>query len=225
MPSDVTRLSKSESVYRELRTRITTGRYTAGFRIVLDQVARELGVSPVPIREALRRLEAERLVTFTRNVGAEVAAVDLSDYADAMQVLALLEGSATAMSAPLLTPAQMQEAVDINEQLRVLAAGAGFDPREFSELNQQFHTALCQSCPNPHLHRLWGEVGERVTLIRRNVFPFEPTRSSTSVSEHDGILALIKAGAPAAEVESAARKHKLRTLRQFQESPPVGARF
>ena len=67
-------LSKSESVYRELRSRIISGRYNAGYRLVLDQLAREMGVSAVPVREAIRRLEAERLVTFTRNVGAEVAA-------------------------------------------------------------------------------------------------------------------------------------------------------
>lgn len=218
------RLSKSETVYRELRQRITAGRYNAGFRLVLDQIAREFGVSPVPVREALRRLEAERLVTFTRNVGAEVAAVDLDDYADAMQVLALLEGAATATSAPLLTPAQVGEAEAINRRMRALADSPGFDPREFSDLNQQFHVVLCQCCPNEHLARLWAEVGERVTLIRRNVFPFEPVRSTTSVDEHDGILALIKAGAPASEIEASARKHKLRTVRQFVENPPVGTR-
>lgn len=225
MNTDTARLSKSETVYRELRSRITSGRYVAGFRMVLDQLARELGVSPVPIREALRRLEAERLVTFTPNVGAEVAAVDVGDYAEAMHVLALLEGSATAVAAPHLTEGQLRDAFDINERMRVLAASPGFDPREFSDLNQQFHATLCQACPNEHLHRLWGEVGERVTLIRRNLFPFEPVRSGTSVAEHDGILALIGRGAPEEEIEAAARKHKLRTLRQFVESPPVGARI
>lgn len=224
MPADAPRLSKSEAAYRELRSRITSGRYTPGYRMVLDQLARELGVSAVPVREALRRLEAEHLVTFTRNVGAEVAAVDLSDYADAMQVLALLEGSATATAAPLLTPEQVQQATDINEQLRGLANGSGFDPAEFSDLNQRFHAVICQHCPNPHLLRLWTEAGERVALIRRNVFPFVLTRSSTSVAEHDGILALIKAGAAASEIEASARKHKLRTLREFQGSPPPGLR-
>ena len=224
MPVEAPRLSKSETVYRELRSRITSGRYSAGYRLVLDQMAREFGVSPVPVREALRRLEAERLVTFTRNVGAEVAAVDLTDYADVMRVLALLEGDATASSAPLLTPAMVSEAEDINNRMRALADSPGFDPREFSDLNQQFHVVLCQCCPNDYLLRLWSEVGERVTLIRRNVFPFEPVRSSTSVAEHDGILALVKAGAPASEIQEAARKHKLRTVRQFVENPPVGTR-
>ena len=66
-------LAKSELVYRELRGHILSGRYVAGYRLVLNQIARELGVSSVPVREAIRRLEAEKLITFTRNVGAEVS--------------------------------------------------------------------------------------------------------------------------------------------------------
>jgi hypothetical protein len=129
---------------------------------VLDQLAREMGVSAVPVREAIRRLEAERLVTFTRNVGAEVAAIDLADYADAMEVLAWIEGAATALSAPHLTKRQIDDAATTNDHMRSLAGG-NFDPRLFSDLNLQFHEQLCIACPNAHLldllHREWERVG------------------------------------------------------------------
>lgn len=220
MPPDTLIISKSEAVYRELRQRITSGRYVPGFRLVLGQVARELGVSVVPVREALRRLEAERLISFTPNVGAEVAAIDVSDYADAMQVLALLEGSATALAAPHMGDAELTEAAEVNERLRGLAHSVSFDPRLFTDLNQRFHQIVCGPCPNPHLRDLLTTEWERVAVIRRNVFAFEPVRSEKSVGEHDQILALIREGAPAADIELAARKHKLRTLREFVESPP-----
>src|SRR5699024_7788780 len=78
-------VSKSEMVYHRVRDRILSGQYGAGFRLVRDQLAREFDVSPVPVREAIRRLEAEGLVTFTRNVGAEVTGVNERDYTDTMQ--------------------------------------------------------------------------------------------------------------------------------------------
>ncbi len=212
--------SKSELVYVELRDRIISGRYVAGYRIVLDRVARELGVSVVPVREAIRRLEAESLVTFTHNVGAEVASIDVGDYADAMQTLALLEGAATAQAASHLSDDALTAASAINEQMRVLVDG-NFDPRLFTELNQRFHQVICSFCPNHRLTELLGREWERVAVIRRNMFAFVQVRSMTSVREHDHILNLIRTGAGVEEVESTARQHKLRALYQYMEAHPA----
>ncbi|MDO5677067.1 MAG: GntR family transcriptional regulator [Propionibacteriaceae bacterium] len=214
-------LSKSETVYRELRKRITDGRYVPGYRIVLAQVALELGVSVVPVREALRRLEAERLITFTRNVGAQVAAIDVSDYAESMEVLAMLEGMATALAADHLSEESLDEAAAVNDRMRQLAQGESFDPREFTMLNNRFHEIICAGCPNDHLSELLQDEWRRIAVIRRNVFAFEPVRSEKSVAEHDQILRLIREKAPFAEIEDAARRHKLRTRREFVESPPT----
>lgn len=211
-------LAKSERVYRELRSRIVSGRYVAGFRIVLDQIARELEVSPVPVREAIRRLEAEKLVTFTRNVGAEVAAIDVGDYAETMQVLAYLEGAATSLAAPHLTAANLDTAAALNDRLRAMAEGGTFDPRLFTELNNQFHHELCLSCPNAHLVEMLEREWERVSVIRRNMFAFEPIRSMTSVQEHDAIVTLIRDGASPDEIEKVARNHKLRSVSQYVAS-------
>lgn len=213
-------LAKSERVYRELRSRIVSGRYVAGYRIVLDQVARELEVSPVPVREAIRRLEAEKLVTFTRNVGAEVAAIDVGDYAEAMQVLAFLEGAATSLAAPHLTAEDLEAAAATNDHLRQLAEGGTFDPRLFTELNNKFHQQLCLSCPNTHMVELLEREWERVSVIRRNMFAFAPVRSLTSVQEHDAIVRLIREGGGAEEIERVARAHKLRSVKEYVEAHP-----
>lgn len=207
-------MSKSETVYQRLRGRILDGTYSSGFRLVLGQVAKEFGVSPVPVREAVRRLEAEGLVTYTRNVGAEVAGVNTADYADAMQTLAVLEGVATSLAAPKLTKADLDAAHKINEEMRAMR-GENFDPVRFTELNHKFHEVLCATCPNAHLHDLLQREWERIGLIRRSSFTFVPGRSRTSVEEHDKLLELISAGADAEEIEMAARHHKLRTMEQF----------
>src|SRR5215216_4312182 len=109
--------SKSEQAYQAVKARIIEGTYTPGYRLVLGSIAEDLKMSVVPVREAIRRLEAEGLVTFERNVGARVTLVDESEYAHTMQTLGLVEGCATALSAPLLDEAALDEAARINERM------------------------------------------------------------------------------------------------------------
>ena len=79
--------SKSERAYRLIRGRIDAGQYMPGHRLVLAPIAAELDMSVVPVREAIRRLEAEQLVTFERNVGAQVALIKETEYLHTMQTL------------------------------------------------------------------------------------------------------------------------------------------
>ena len=103
-------LSKSEMVHAQLRERILRGDYAPGTRLVLSRMASDFGVSPVPVREAVRRLEAEGLVRFTRNVGAEVLGMNTREYAEAMETVAHLEGAATALAAPLISRVDLARA-------------------------------------------------------------------------------------------------------------------
>lgn len=205
--------AKSEVVYRDLRDRILSGEFSPGYRLVLSRVAEENQMSPVPVREALRRLEAEGLVRYTRNVGAEVVGVDESGYSDTMQALAYLEGITTALSAPYLKDKQLEEAEALNEEMRVVRTMN--DPVRFTILNHDFHVLLASACPNQHLldllHREWDQMAH----IRRSTFTFVPDRSDTSITEHDALIALVRAGASPDVLEQSARNHKLRTLEQF----------
>jgi DNA-binding GntR family transcriptional regulator len=206
-------LSKSQSAYVWLKERIAAEELTPGYRLVLASVANELDMSVVPVREAIRRLEAEGLVTFERNVGARVTVVDESEYAFTMQTLGLVEGAATSMSAPLLTPEDLDRAAEVNDRMQRLLEH--FDAHVFTQLNQQFHSVLYEPCPNPHLldlvHRGWG----RLSHLRDSTFAFVPGRAQHSVEEHTEILDLIRTGADPLEIELAARNHRWRTLDAF----------
>ncbi|MFE5672342.1 GntR family transcriptional regulator [Agromyces sp. NPDC056523] len=218
--------SKSERAYRFLRERIDDGRYVPGYRLVLAQIASELDVSVVPVREAIRRLEAEGLVTFVRNVGAQVALQQETEYLHTMQTLALVEGFATSLSAPHLTPDHLVRAREVNERMRRTLDD--FDPHRFTELNRQFHAVLFEECPNPHVldlvHRGWN----RMRVLRDSSFSFVPGRARESVEEHARIIDLIEQGAPALEIELAAREHRTATLDavlsyQSEHKPPTDA--
>jgi DNA-binding GntR family transcriptional regulator len=206
-------VSKSERAYAHIHDRILHHEYTPGYRLVLGTIAEELDMSVVPVREAIRRLEAEGYVTFERNVGARVAVADESEYVFTMQTLGLVEGSAISMAAPLLAPDDLARARSVNERMRQLLEH--FDPHEFTRLNQQFHTILFERCPNPHILDLVERGWRRLPGVRDSTFTFIPERAGHSVDEHDALLGLIEAGSDPLQIELAARNHRLRTLDQF----------
>ncbi|WP_426764543.1 GntR family transcriptional regulator [Pseudarthrobacter sp. 1G09] len=202
--------SKSEQAYQAVKARIVEGTYTPGYRLVLGSIAKDLGFSVVPVREAIRRLEAEGLVTFERNVGATVAGIDPTEYLYTMQTLSIVEGAATALSAPLIDPAAIARARAINEEMRDCLDH--FDPVRFTKLNQDFHSVLFEHCPNPHIldlvHRGWN----RLAALRSSTFRFVPGRALGSVEEHENLLTLIETRADADTIEKAARQHRTATL-------------
>lgn len=214
-------VSKSQVAYGFLRERIARRELSPGYRLVLQGIADELGMSVVPVREAIRRLEAEGLVTYERNVGARVAMIDEHGYVDAMQALGVVEGAATGLSAPGVSAADLARARGVNDQLRALLDH--FDPHAFTALNQRFHSVLFESCPNGLLldmvHRGWAQLSG----LRDSTFAFVPGRAHDSVAEHDHILDLIARGADPLEIEIAARDHRWATMQALLDSRGDGA--
>jgi DNA-binding GntR family transcriptional regulator len=207
-------VTKQELVYRELRERVLSGRYGPGFRIVIDSLATELGVSALPVREAVRRLEAEGLVVYRANAGAQVAPADPAAFEHEMTVLAVLEGYATALAAPLLSDGDRARLESITDAM--VHAMERMDALAFGRLNQEFHGVIYDACPNGALVSILRDVGRRLDAIRRTVFVQIPYRGAASVAEHRALIDLIAAGADAAAIEHAARNHKLATIESFR---------
>lgn len=205
--------SKSEVAYDWIRARIANHEYGPGYRLVLGTIATELDMSVVPVREAIRRLEAEHLVTFEKNVGARVSVVDEEAYIHTMQTLSLVEGYATRLAAPFVTADDLAQAAEINARMHRLIDD--FDPYAYTQLNQRFHAVLFDRCPNPHILDLVGRGWSRLAGLRDTSFALIPSRPRHSVEEHDQILELIRTGADADELEMFTRNHRLRTLDAF----------
>lgn len=202
--------SKSQQAYHWIKERIAQQAFTPGYRLVLSAIATELDMSVVPVREAIRQLEAEGLVTFERNVGARVSMVDDTQYRYSMQTLSILEGSATALAARRLNADDLRKARQVND-LMIETLGH-FDPRAFTALNQEFHSLLFARCANPRLLDLVEAEWARLGHLRDSTFSFVPGRAQESVREHETIVDLIENGAPLGEIEKAARRHRSATL-------------
>jgi DNA-binding GntR family transcriptional regulator len=206
--------TKQQQVYDALRERILSGAYGPGFRVVIDQVAAEFAVSALPVREAIRRLEAEGLIVYRANAGAQVAPAEPELFEDSMTVLALLEGYATALAAPHLTADDLDSLERHTEDM--VSAMEGMDALAFGRHNRAFHRVIYERCPNLSLVAMLRDVDRRLDAIRTTVFVHIPYRGASSVAEHRELVGLLRAGAPAKRIEAAARRHKLRTVESFR---------
>jgi len=212
----------ADSIYEQLKERIMELVFDPGSRLNIDSLAGELNVSPTPIREALARLAAERLVAFEPFKGYSVnQPLTPRQVADLMHVRRLIEVDAVRLAARRI---QMPELVMLE---KVLTAGrynqagswsAGY--RGFNLLDQAFHEALIAAADNPFLLETYHSLNVHVQLARFHPF-FDNNDQCDTCDEHGEIFQTISAhdaeGAVRA-VEAHLHKTEIRIF-QFQDSP------
>jgi DNA-binding GntR family transcriptional regulator len=147
-----------------LRAAILSGRLAAGTRINQDRMAAEHGVSHIPVREALRRLEAEGLVTFAPRRGFFVARLSAADAAELGEMRAALEPLALRLALPRLGDAALdaaEAAIEASERAADLAAWAKW--------NWRFHRGLYAPCARPRLletlENLWRGADRYLRVV------------------------------------------------------------
>jgi GntR family transcriptional regulator, rspAB operon transcriptional repressor len=201
--------SLTQYVSRKLREEILAGALTPGRRIVQDSVARRFGTSRIPVREALRELASEGLVTIEPDVGARVAPMDPEDLIEVYMMREQLEPLAIRESVPRL------DAVQLGHLQEVLAESERFaSPQHaarYLELDLDFHRAVISACQRPRLNRtvesLWN-AGRQYRRAYTQMFPsfaFE-----ISIMEHRLIAEAVVRGA-AEDAITVAQLHTRRT--------------
>ena len=193
-----------------IRKAIITGRFPPGARLVEDQLAKELGVSRNPVREALHALEGEGLVTMSPRRGAVVATVTPQDAAQMFEVRELLEAFATRMAARNGTER------DVTALRRLLVtteeALETADPVQLGRRNTDFHSSISLMTKNNYLIELMRSMARRMEWIFRQD---AVRRGPGSLDEHAAIVDAIAVGnedlaaSLAAEHVQAARDHYL----------------
>lgn len=216
-PADEARRgSKSDIAYERIRANILDGVYAPGSRLVLDRVARDLDVSTLPVREAIRRLEAEGYVQFQQNVGATVTTVDAESYVQAIETMAVLEGAAIGQAASRLTPEHLGEVRRINAAME--QALERLDGAAFADLHDTLHEVLIGACPNAHLVDVITKERSRLRRVRTSVLGLGSSGGRRDIADHDELLALIEAGADAEAIEDFARAHLERSAVALREA-------
>ena len=201
-------ITKQERVYGILRERIRTGMYGPGHRIVIDQLAAECGVSALPVREAVRRVQAEGLVVFRRNSGACVAPADPQLVESMIDLLAVIEGYATAIAAPHLGAAGVACLRALTNAME--EAIGRRDSGDLARLDCEFHAVLEDHCPNSSLVALLHDLTCRLNVVGRAT-PFGHSgRESQTIAGYRALVDLLDASDSPSGIEQAARLCTLR---------------
>lgn len=208
-------LNKRQYAYQVLRTRILDGTYVPGQRIVIDQIAKEVNSSHIPVREAIHQLESEKLIEYEPNIGAIVKGINEANYMATLEVLAVLEGYATALSAPHLDQSGIQNLTDIN--LKMNQHLKNYELDKIGQLNREFHYMIYDYCPNDLLIVNIKEMWERMDMMRQTGFRFFPKRTPHSIEEHNMIITYLSENVDSETIETFTRNHKLNTLKAFKE--------
>lgn len=180
-----------QAVLAELRSLITVGRLRPGQQVRQDALAEELGVSRVPLREALKILEGEGQVTYAAHRGYFVAELSLTDLLEVYRIRGLLEPEAVREALPRLTDEDVTRVLDAHKDVE-LASTAG-DLAAMTEANRRFHFALMEPCGLPRLVRFVRLLWDATDAYRSLYYNLAEHRS-TVVEEHEQAVRAMRDG-------------------------------
>ena len=190
-----------EQVAEQLRQRIFQHELEPGSWIDELKIAEEYGISRTPLREALKVLAAEGLITMKLRRGAYVTEVSPKDVSDVYHLLSLLEADAAGVVAKTATPEDLENLLRTHEELKLQTD----DAERFFELNESFHMQLLDIAANRWRNQLVSDL-RKVMKLNRHKSLFKQGRIEDSLAEHDAIMqALLQRDADAAT--AAVRTH------------------
>lgn len=205
-----------EAVLGELRRWIASGRLRPGEQVVQDALALELGVSRVPLREALKILEGEGQVTYVAHRGYFVTELSLSDLLEVYRIREILEREAVELAVPHLTTEDVDRLEEAAADVR--RAASAVDVAAMATSNRRFHFALLDACAMPRLVRILQLLWD-ATEVYRAVYFTDDANKARVLDEHDELVAAVKAGNAdrALAVLSRHRQNAISALRPLLE--------
>ncbi|WP_165814706.1 GntR family transcriptional regulator [Labrenzia sp. 011] len=213
MPPKV-KSTRVDKAYERLKADILNGKLPPGFQAPEPDIAGRLGMSRTPVREALIRLEAERLVDLIPRRGARVLAISKKDICEVFEILSVLEGLAAASAAKGkcsdLMLDRIEEAVTCAEN----ALNAG-DMDAWAVLDDRFHRLIAQGSENARLDEMISGLLNQVfrgtlVLVRMNKGP------AADPGDHRALYEAIRAEDPE-KASTVAREHRLAGLARMKQ--------
>ncbi len=181
-----------EEVAELLRQRIFQRELQPGSWIDELKLCAELGISRTPLREALKVLAAEGLVTMKVRRGAYVTEVSEKDLTDVYHLLSLLESDAAGVVAHRATDIELRELQALQEELEAAAAPGKTDRGHFFTVNERFHMRLLAIADNRWRDQMVADLRKVMKLNRHNSL-LKAGRIGESLSEHRAIMAALQA--------------------------------
>ena len=193
--------SRAEAAYRWLHDSIAAGDLAPGMRVRENEIARRLGSSRTPVREAIRRLEADGLIQHVPHFGAVVATLDRQSVIELYAMREVLEGTAARFAARHASDAEIAHLRGMIAEEKDAAAA----PERLAEINARFHAALYHASHNRYLLRALTSLTDALSLLGRTTLGM-PGRADAARREHRRLVKAI-AGRDEETAEQTARAH------------------
>jgi DNA-binding GntR family transcriptional regulator len=175
----------SETIFHKIRADLISGKLKPGEKINQNQLTEELGFSLIPLREALRRLEAEGYITIAPHRGAFVKEVSREELDDIYRVRAVVEELAAGLAIGKMTDEVIAELRTLVKKMR--AATRKRDIQHLLSLNKEFHFTIYMTSNRKHLLSIISDLWDRSSRYR-NLQTLLPNRNDQALAEHDEIL-------------------------------------
>jgi DNA-binding GntR family transcriptional regulator len=176
----------------ELRQRILSGEFPAGFQLKQDALAATFGISRIPIREALVQLESEGFVRILPHRGAQVSELSREEIAELFELRALLEPRLLRLSAPRLTPDDYAAIDAINAEYH--AEIRALNPGRWGELNTRLHLQLVSRAEQPRTLAIVTALLQNTERYTRLQLSLTDRGRRRAEREHAAIVRLCRAG-------------------------------
>ena len=196
--SDNAPKSSGEAAYDALMRSIREGVFRPGDRLREEDVAERLSLSRTPVREALRRMEAERIVEHRPRIGAVIRKLDQTEMVELYEMRLVLERTAAELAAKHGTQAEFDALEDLNTAIAAERA----NPAEAAAINQSFHQGLYLACRNRFLLEAARSLNNALLLLGPTTYT-DQDRIDTVVEQHEKILAGLRASDPEMAGEAA----------------------
>lgn len=209
---DVQFKTKTEIVHAKLHQDIVAGKLRPGQRIIISDLAKEFGVSEIPVREAIRSLESAGLIHFTPHVGAVVNTIDENEFLEIYLIRIELEALATRLAVPHIGDSILTR---LNRCIRKAQTAVRSNKHEqLGPLNREFHMLIYQASPYHLMFRMIDDLWNRFELMQ-SVFDYVPARAAPSWIEHQKILEAIQ-NRNASLAGRLVKGQKLRTMKALK---------
>jgi DNA-binding GntR family transcriptional regulator len=208
--------SRADFVYESLRDAIWDGRIGIGERVREEEIARNLGVSRTPVREALQRLHQRGLLVFGAGRGLTVASLSQHQVLQLYAMREILEGSAARFAAEHAIAPEIAVLWRLQKEL----CKPDHDTMALVTLNRRLHQAIYEAAHNQYLLQTLSVLHDSLALLHSTTFRV-PSRRLESDEEHRQIVEAIEQHNPD-RAEEAARQHIRQAQRTRFESAAIG---
>ena len=205
--------TKNAAAYEALRRDIIEGGLKPGQKLNMSEIAKALGLSESPVREAIRRLESDGFVQFTPHVGAVVSKMDQREFVETYLIRIELEPLATRLAVPFLTERDIQFLLKKNQEMEIAIENNNLE--KLGGLNKAFHLKIYGAAPYPYLYKLISDLWDKVERTQ-SVFAYVPARGIESVKEHSKIIQAIQNKKPIL-AEKLIKAQKSRTMAALEK--------